>query len=292
MAKQLLSQLKATHLLHWLLPVLLAIGLFSFVGDKSDPKKPDRWSAKRTVSSALPGQRTADRPFANDPIRFTMKADKQQVSLGEEVTFIITAHYLNISPALLFVADGANAFRLKVLMPDGFVQTGGDYSDYAGAELSVAKSTVTYTLKGYFSKAGSKNEFRLLRGHANADASSLFIDKAQISILVDEAVTSTPQLKGARTGSVSNGIGYIDLVDCNTVAGWAADWAQLNTPISVDFYIDGQYAGSAVANQYRGDVGAALGDNGNHMYSFAIPQQFKSGGNHTVEGRYGGTSWG
>ncbi len=55
--------------------------------------------------------------------------------------------------------------------------------DYAGTELSATNPIVTYTIKGYFVKAGSKNDFRLLRSHANADASSLFVEKARLSLL-------------------------------------------------------------------------------------------------------------
>ncbi|AKD53973.1 hypothetical protein SD10_02675 [Spirosoma radiotolerans] len=106
--------------------------------------------------------------------------------MGDDIAFTITAHYLNLSPALLFTAEGSNAFRLKLLLPDGFVQTGGNYSDYIGAELSSAKTTVTYTLKGYFTKVGSKSEFRLLRGSGNADETSLFIEKARLFISVDD----------------------------------------------------------------------------------------------------------
>ncbi|GAB4011491.1 hypothetical protein GCM10028808_25190 [Spirosoma migulaei] len=222
-----------------------------------------------------------------------MQVDKLTASVGEEVTLTITAHYLNISSALLFTAAGSTAFQLKVLLPDGFVQTGGDYTDYIGTELSGTKPTATYTLKGHFDKFGSKSEFRLLRSHALADANSLFVEKARLSIRLNATDLSTQQLqKSARLAAVSNGVGFIDGADCNTAGGWAADRAQLNTPISVDFYIDGQYAGSIQAGQSRPDVGAYLGDNGNHGFAFTIPQQFKSGGNHTIEARFGGTSQG
>ncbi|MBD2701213.1 hypothetical protein IC229_11240 [Spirosoma sp. BT702] len=160
---------------------MLTFFLLSFTHSGDYPKKPEhpREAVKSALTPKFPG-----RPQTNDPIRFTLKADKQQIAVGEPLTITVVAHYLNISPALLFTTAGSNAFRLKVLLPEGFVQTGGDYVDYVGTELSAEKPTATYILKGYFTKAGSKNEFRLLRGHGLADANSLFVDKSRLNVTV------------------------------------------------------------------------------------------------------------
>jgi hypothetical protein len=210
MAKHLLSRLKTKRILYWLLVIFLGVNPISFTTGEKAPKKPDHLLTTQTPLSVhyigLPS-------FDNDPIRFTMRTDKQRVALGEEVTLIITAHYLNISPALLFITDGANAFRLKVLMPDGFVQTGGDYIDYVGTKLSASVAMATYTLRGYFTKAVSPNEFRLLRGQANADANSLFVEKAQVKVQVNEAVSNQQKMKGAREGALSF---QIVSYDCNS----------------------------------------------------------------------------
>ena len=151
----------------------------------------------------MPIQKLLTRPASGDPIKFILQTNKQTVAPGEEVTLTLTAHYYSLSPALLFVDAGANAFRLKLLMPDGFVQTGGDYVDYIGTELSAAKPTITYTLKGYFETIIGRAEFRLLRGTYTADANSLFVEKARLTI----GTKPTPvlaQTNGART----NGCAY------------------------------------------------------------------------------------
>ncbi|QHV97541.1 hypothetical protein [Spirosoma endbachense] len=131
------------------------------------------------VSPARKGQNSR---FDNDPIRFTLRANKQTVAPGEEMELTITAHYLDILSSQLFILPGSNAFAIKVLTPDGFIQTGGDYADYIGTQLSPTNPSVTYTLKGYFTKAGQASAFRLLRGQANANAASLFVEKARLSI--------------------------------------------------------------------------------------------------------------
>ncbi|WP_461081927.1 PA14 domain-containing protein [Spirosoma flavus] len=167
----------------------------SFTHNGNYPKKSEN---PQEHVKAVPTPKFLGRPQTNDPIRFTLKADKQQVAVGEPLTITIVAYYLNISPNLLFTMAGSNAFRLKVLLPVGFVQTSGDYVDYVSADLSAAKPTVTYTLKGYFTKVGSKNEFRLLRSHALADASSLFVDKGRLVVNVTDADVARFS-KGARS---------------------------------------------------------------------------------------------
>ncbi|WP_185731535.1 BACON domain-containing protein [Larkinella rosea] len=120
----------------------------------------------------------------NDPVRFQISSSKKEVVLGEEIEITIKAHLLSISPSLLFTFEGSNSFRLKLLIPDGFVTTGGTYTDLVGQELTRANPTVQYTLKGYFTKIGSINDFRLLRGNGSADQHSLFVEKAQVTFSV------------------------------------------------------------------------------------------------------------
>ena len=85
----------------------------------------------------------------------------------------------------MFTLPGSNAFRLKLLLPEGFIQTGGDYIDYIGTELSAANPTITYTLRGYFTRKVSQVQFRLLRGSAQANETSLFIEKAQVWVQLE-----------------------------------------------------------------------------------------------------------
>lgn len=129
----------------------------------------------------------------NDPIRFVISTNKQNVTLGEEVEITVTAQYMQILPSQLFVVEGANAFRLKVILPEGFIQTGGDYVDYIGTELSPVKPQVSYSIKGHFNRSGKIANFRLLRGNSTADAASLFVEKDQVLLHID-----TSRNKGAR----------------------------------------------------------------------------------------------
>ena len=51
--------------------------------------------------------------------------------------------------------------------------------------------------------------------------------------------------------------GHLDRVDCSDFSGWAYDANNLNRAVSVDFYSDGFYVGSSLANTLRSDVRAA-----------------------------------
>jgi len=50
--------------------------------------------------------------------------------------------------------------------------------------------------------------------------------------------------------------GFLDVADCMTLSGWAADRNRLNTAVNVDLYDSAAYLTSVTANQSRPDVGA------------------------------------
>ena len=68
-------------------------------------------------------------------------------------------------------------------------------------------------------------------------------------------------------------VGFIDVVSCNEIAGWAWDPKTPDQPIDVEFYAmdeDGseRLLGRVTASRPRQDLVAALGDNGEHGYAF------------------------
>jgi hypothetical protein len=110
-----------------------------------------------------------------DPIRFTLSTTAQHIVLNEEFEIKITAKYIPLNPNLIYIFEGSNTFKLKLLLPDGFKQTGGTFSDFTGAELTTAKPAVSYTIKGKFISPSKDGTFQLLRSHKNADNNSDFI---------------------------------------------------------------------------------------------------------------------
>lgn len=186
------------------------------------------------------------------------------------------------------------------------MQTGGDYTDYIGTDLSTTNPTVSYTLKGYFTKADDSTEFRLLRSHSRADASSLFVEKGRLSIQLNSIDrTANTRQNGAResvttsamgTCSVSSPGGAFDYADCNGVWGWAFDQNNLNQPVIIDIYVDGVKTYSGItANGDRQDLVNAFGNSAAryHGFSYSFPSDasWKNGQNHSISVRICGTPY-
>lgn len=115
---------------------------------------------------------------ANDPVRFFITASKDSISIGEEVELTITAQFLDIHPMLMFQFDGSNEFTLKLLIPDGFVVTGGTYYDYIQGKVDRNNPTQRFTVKGFF-EGEDDLCFNLIRGARNAGAESVYYKVAR-----------------------------------------------------------------------------------------------------------------
>ena len=71
--------------------------------------------------------------------------------------------------------------------------------------------------------------------------------------------------------------GYVDQADCGFISGWAADRNNLNTPVAVSLYNGDTLLTTVLADQLRPDVGAHLGDNGQHGFSVPTPPGLRTG---------------
>ena len=60
--------------------------------------------------------------------------------------------------------------------------------------------------------------------------------------------------------------GYLDVADCNSVAGWAWDTTGSTVPVSIS--VDGTIVGSEVAENFRPDLLSAGIGSGYHGFSF------------------------
>jgi hypothetical protein len=117
-------------------------------------------------------------------VRFTLRASKDSVATREEVELTITAEYLDVSPNLIFQFEGSNTFAIKMLLPAGFVQTGGSYYDFISGEVNKEKPFQTYTIKGYFETEINEPCFTLLRSHKNAGSGDSFVKRTEKCISI------------------------------------------------------------------------------------------------------------
>lgn len=160
-----------------------------------------------------------------DPIRFTISTEATYLSVNEEFEIKITAKYLSINPNLVYVFDGANAFKLKLVMPAGFKQTSGSYSDFVGAELTSAKPSVTYTVRGRFISDTHGGTFQLLRSHKNAGSQSEFVQVGTLAFSTLSANADTIKEKNARIAVVRQE--YISYMNLSAFRAGVADTSKV-----------------------------------------------------------------
>ena len=79
--------------------------------------------------------------------------------------------------------------------------------------------------------------------------------------------------------------GFLDKVECSSFRGWAWDAGQPNTPVSVEFFADGQSLGSVVADGFRQDIKDAGKGNGKHVYVFTTPVSVRDGLPHVISAK-------
>lgn len=149
-----------------------------------------------------------------DPIKFNLTTTATVVNLNEEIELKITARYVSVSPNQAYIFQGANAFKVKMVFPDGFKQTGGSYHDYVRGELSASTPTLSYTVRGKFTEAADGGSFLLLRGNANANSQSDFILVGKVDFTAFAASEEAGQKQTARISAVSQEyIPFMSLAD-------------------------------------------------------------------------------
>jgi hypothetical protein len=116
-----------------------------------------------------------------DPVQFTISTQATYLNINEEFEIKITARYLSLNPNLVYVFEGSNSFKLKLITPEGFKQTGGTYRDFIGTELTSSKPSITYTIKGKFTSEVGFGTFQLLRSHKNADDQSQYVQVGKLA---------------------------------------------------------------------------------------------------------------
>jgi SAM-dependent methyltransferase len=92
-----------------------------------------------------------------------------------------------------------------------------------------------------------------------------------------------PELRGAQEARLASAkrqfVGYIDLFDHNTVAGWAANVQAPTTPVSVDIYIDDRLQATLPADVFRQDLKDAGYGDGRKGFSLPLlsPRSYPPG---------------
>jgi len=91
------------------------------------------------------------------------------------------------------------------------------------------------------------------------------------------------------SAAAQNYNGYLDMADCNIVAGWAWDANQPNTAISVDIFDGSTLITTVAANYFRQDLYNAGMGNGYHAYNISTPASLKNNQYHYINVKYHAT---
>ncbi|GAB3253138.1 hypothetical protein GCM10027347_12740 [Larkinella harenae] len=79
--------------------------------------------------------------------------------------------------------------------------------------------------------------------------------------------------------------GFLDKVECGTIRGWVWDRKKPNTPMTVEFYADGNSIGTTEAGIFRIDLKDAGKGDGRHAYSFVTPAFLKDKKPHVISAK-------
>lgn len=162
---------------------------------RSPPRSP--FPAPPNVRSATLAAAAAR--FSGDPLVFDFRASQERVRVGQDIELTVTVRYVAFSPTVRFLAEGATGYALRLLLPTGFEASDNPLRDYARGRLSASRPEITYLVRGRFVRAPreGKATFRLLRGPHDADAESVFAEKAALTLAVEGGETRANALRVA-----------------------------------------------------------------------------------------------
>jgi hypothetical protein len=121
-----------------------------------------------------------------DPVTFKITSSKDLVAVDEEFEIKVVATKRPAWDLRLGQTILDSDFRLKVIFPDGFQETGGNYSDYVYNSLTFQKSQVEYLIKGKFLTRPSSASFIILRGTQQSVELGRYLYRGSITLNVKD----------------------------------------------------------------------------------------------------------
>ncbi|WP_031530503.1 hypothetical protein [Dyadobacter crusticola] len=123
---------------------------------------------------------------SRDPIKFTLATSVTAVNLDEDFEIVIRAQRLDFPAQTAFIFKDLYSFRIKVILPSGFVHTGGTYLENIGTTLSSSQPEVSYTIRGRFTEISDANRFTLLRTINGIAGTDRFVAVASLAFATSE----------------------------------------------------------------------------------------------------------
>lgn len=190
--------------------------------------------------------------YSFDPRDGTLIARPDTMEISPPFAFV---HASNL-PAVLATEDGEFAL--------------GAYTAIPGA---------TYELLHYDvpNPYDATNKWNIIVGHVPAPAGPYSYRAFAVIGTLEQVRATMVDLAALHPVDVTPGWGFVDYYGCDAVAGWAWDPDAPDVPMMVDFRdaATGDIVVSVLADAYRADLPAALGDGGRHAFQIAaedLPQ--------------------
>jgi hypothetical protein len=151
----------------------------------------------------LPSNLSNQKNLGPDPFRFTVTSSKDSIAVGEEIELTVTVDWVDygVNNGVRFLPEWYK-YALKVVMPKGFLQTGGDYTDYCTKPVDANNPQAIFTIKGKFEYASGDAKFLVLRGFEGSNEDSEFIWKGERNVFFVTNMTITSKLKSAKVNDI------------------------------------------------------------------------------------------
>src|SRR4029434_924195 len=85
--------------------------------------------------------------------------------------------------------------------------------------------------------------------------------------------------------------GFLEMVACDSVSGWAWDASQPVAALTIDLYDGDRLVPTTSAELFRQDLWDAGKGNGRHQFIQATPSEVKNGQPHSIRATVKGTSF-
>jgi hypothetical protein len=129
-------------------------------------------------------------------------------------------------------------------------------------------------------EAGSPQVYRIHGGDKYNELLAVTSDASHA--LVGVVPQGTMSAFATGTGSIPRPPGgYLDSTT-EVIRGWGLDLNSSNDGLWVRIEIDGKHVQDVWTSEYRSDVNAALGVQGNHGFELTVPSQYRNGTTHSV----------
>jgi Ig-like domain CHU_C associated len=192
------------------------------VPSKPKPKSPlsitrqfDQKKSKRTPAdyqllknkSVIPLTSSEKPLLGPDLFLFSISSEKKEVRVGEEFELSVKVDWADfgVNNGVSFLPEWYK-YTLKVVFPEGFKQTGGDYEDFCTKLVDANNTQATFTIKGKFEQIPKDNTFKILRGFEGANEKSEFIWKNdfRVNVIGSENLKSAKVMCPANWVSLQN----------------------------------------------------------------------------------------